>query len=386
MQPGDLSSSIPGSPVIPGSPGTHVCWRLIHAARNSYAALYAACEKEGIILAPAKGPRPGITVYSLNSLNEKRYRKEIRDADSVTIVGGPHATACYESVSEYADYVVVGEGEFALPALIRHITEGRTGKIPGTATREGYVPAEYCVRLDAYPPFSHMKGYVEISRGCPFRCGYCQTPRMFGHRMRHRSLDSIALHASRYRDARFVTPNALAYGSDGTRPRLEKVEALLKRLDNNIYFGTFPSEVRPEFVTDAALDLVTTYCANTRLHFGGQSGSDRVLRELLRGHSAHDTMTAVDRCHEHGIIPVVDFIVGFPFESDEEQRETARAIREVCRGGKVHVHRFIPLPGTPLAGARPRKILPEIDRCLGSLSLHGKLTGSWGDPQIRFCS
>jgi B12-binding domain/radical SAM domain protein len=347
--------------------------------------LYAACEREGIILHPAGGPRPDITVYSLNSLNEHRYRKEIRDGDCITIVGGPHASACYESVSEYADYVVVGEGEFTLPRLIRHITEGNPGVIPGVATRETYVPPDTMVRMDAYPPFSFMKGYVEISRGCPFRCGYCQTPRMFGFRMRHRSLDSVAAYASRYRDARFVTPNALAYGSDGTTPRLEKVEALLKRLKNNIYFGTFPSEVRPEFVTDNALELVTAYCANTRLHFGGQSGSDRVLRELFRGHSAHDTLIAVDRCHEHGITPVVDFIVGFPFESDEEQFETARAIREVCRRGKVHVHRFIPLPGTPLAGTRSRKILPEIDRYLGSLSLRGKLTGSWCDLQIRFC-
>jgi B12-binding domain/radical SAM domain protein len=362
-----------------------VHWRLIHAARNSHAALHAACEKEGIILHTARCPSPDITVYSLNSLNESRYRKEIRDADCITIVGGPHATACYREVSEYADYVVVGEGEFTLPRLIRHIAQDGKGAVPGVAAGGEYEPPGYEVRMDAYPPFSHLKGYVEISRGCPFGCAYCQTPRIFGFRMRHRSLDSIAVYASKHRDARFVTPNALAYGSDGMTPRLEKVEALLKRLKNNIYFGTFPSEVRPEFVTDSALELITTYCSNTRLHFGGQSGSDRVLRELCRGHSAHDTMTAVERCHEHGIIPVVDFIVGFPFESDEEQRESARAIKEVCRRGKVHVHRFIPLPGTPLAGAQTRKILPEIDRCLGSLSLHGKLTGSWGDPQIRFC-
>ena len=210
---GIRSSAAKKSPV-----SGQVNWRLIHAARNSYAALYAACEQEGIILRPAKEPLPGITVYSLNSLNEKRYRKEIREADSITIVGGPHASACFEDVREYADYVVVGEGEFTLPRLIRHISTGGAGTIPGVATREDYTPADSTVRMDAYPPFSHMKGYVEISRGCPFRCGYCQTPRIFGFRMRHRSLDCIAAYASKYRDARFVTPNALAYGSDGIHP------------------------------------------------------------------------------------------------------------------------------------------------------------------------
>ncbi len=110
-----------------------VHWRLIHSARNSHAALYAACEKEGIILHTARCPSPDITVYSLNSLNESRYRKEIRDADCVTVIGGPHASACYREVSEYADYVVVGEGEFTLPRLIRHIAEGGKGVIPGVA-------------------------------------------------------------------------------------------------------------------------------------------------------------------------------------------------------------------------------------------------------------
>ncbi|MEZ5334950.1 MAG: radical SAM protein [Methanolobus sp.] len=43
---------------------------------------------------------------------------------------------------------------------------------------------------------------LEISRGCPFRCRYCQTPRLFGNKMRHRSIDSIVKYAKYYRDLR----------------------------------------------------------------------------------------------------------------------------------------------------------------------------------------
>ena len=112
-----------------------VNWRLIKAASNSHAALFAACALSGFDLRPVNAPGPDITCYSLNSLNEPSYRAEIRDAGCTTIVGGPHATACPEEVARYADYVVVGEGEYTLPRLLARLEEGKEGPIPGVVTR-----------------------------------------------------------------------------------------------------------------------------------------------------------------------------------------------------------------------------------------------------------
>ncbi len=56
----------------------------------------------------------------------------------------------------------------------------------------------------------------------------------------------------------------------------------------------------------------------------------------------------------------------------------------VTRYGKVHVHRFLPLPGTRLAGTNARSLLPETEKICGKLAYSGKLTGSWNDPEIRF--
>ena len=361
-----------------------VNWRDIPAARNSYAVLGAACEACGWRLHPVTEPGADITCYSLNSINERRYRGEIEGAGSTTIVGGPHATACRRELAAYADYVVVGEGEYTLPALLTNLEAGGSGRIPGVATRDGYVPAKSSVRLDAYPAFSEVKGYVEISRGCPYACGYCQTPQLFGHCMRHRSVDEIAKYSNRYGQARFVSPNAFAYGSDGIHPRFDKIERLLKKLTREIFLGTFPSEVRPEFICEASLALISDYCTNTKLHFGAQSGSDAILERLRRGHTVADAIRAAELCAGAGITPVIDLIVGFPFETDEDQEATVAVIRDLSRIGKIHVHQFIPLPGTPLAGTRARSLLPATEKICGDLALGGKLTGAWNDPEIRF--
>jgi B12-binding domain/radical SAM domain protein len=280
--------------------------------------------------------------------------------------------------------VVVGEGEYTLPRLLENLESGGDGKIPGVATGDWYEPTRTGVRLDAYPAFSAVQGYVEISRGCPFACGYCQTPQIFGHCMRHRSIDAIARYSNLYGQARFVTPNAFAYGSDGVHPRFDKIEKLLGRLEHEIFFGTFPSEVRPEFICDESLALITDYCTNAKLHFGAQSGSDAVLERLHRGHTVADAIRAAELCHDAGITPVVDFIVGFPFETDEDQVQTVDAIKTVARIGNVHLHRFIPLPGTPLSGTHARSLLFATEKTCGALALGGKLTGSLNEPAVRF--
>jgi B12-binding domain/radical SAM domain protein len=333
-----------------------------------------------------KRPEEGIMLYSFASPQAPRVFKEVRSAraGSVFIAGGPHPSGCPEETLEYFDYVVIGEGEETLPELVKAITEGGdvydvkgiafkdNGRVVITDKRED-------VDLDKYPPFKPpLYGPIEITRGCPWNCAYCQTPKLFGHRMRHRSVEAICKYDKYYEDKRFVSPNAFAYGSDGITPNVAAVERLLRSLSGNIYFGTFPSEVRPEFVTAKMLELLNAYCANRELHLGGQSGSDRMLRAIRRGHAVEDVLAAVGRAHDAGLTPVVDFIFGLPGEREEDQRLTVECIKAIIKeGGKVRAHCFMPLPGTELEGMKTEKLSPEIDKLLGKLALGGKLTGSW---------
>jgi B12-binding domain/radical SAM domain protein len=338
----------------------------------------------------ARRPVDGIMLYSFASPQAPRVFKEVRSAktESVFIAGGPHPSGCPEETLEYFDYVVIGEGEETLPELVKALTEGGdVSAVRGIAFKDNgkvvFTPERGEVDLDRYPPFKPpLFGPIEITRGCPWGCAYCQTPRLFGRRMRHRSVEAICKYDKYYEDKRLVSPNAFAYGSDGITPDEAAVERLLRSLSGNIYFGTFPSEVRPEFVTTTMLELVNTYCANRELHLGGQSGSDRMLRAIHRGHTVEDVMTAVGKARDARLTPVVDFIFGLPGELEEDQRLTVDCIKAIIKeGGKVRAHYFMPLPGTELAGTTPEKLSPEIEKLLGKLALGKKLTGSWSNRQ-----
>lgn len=366
-----------------------VCWRNIASQRNSLANIYAACETEGYHLEIVESPEDDVTLYSLNSVTGHQYLEEISDTDAIVIIGGPHATARWRDLVSIADFVVVGEGEYTVPRLLKSLESGSPPP-PGVATKSGYEPLDHSVYLDGNRCFSDYKGYIEITRGCPFGCAYCQTPRIFGNCMRHRSIQSIIAHTKTFRQIRFLSPNTLAYGTDGRNPDLRRLRSLLTELsrlpDREIFMGTFPGEIRPEFVDEEAVDLVNKYCTNKKFHIGAQSGSDDLLSRIRRNHTISDVWDAIDRCLDGGITPVIDIIVGFPDETDEEMMETVMTCREICRIGHVHAHRFIPLPGTPLEGTLSRDLIPEVISVFGSLALSGRLTGSWNNPEIRFFS
>lgn len=333
-------------------------------------------------------PHNGIMIYSFATKQAKNIFHEVAHAktDSIFIAGGPHPSARPEEVLSFFDYVVIGEGEETLPGLIEELKVGKdVSSVKGIAFKENerliFTEKRDTVDLDRYSPFGpDMRSSIEISRGCPFTCSYCQTPQLFGHCMRHRSIDVIAKFAGTLGEVRFTSPNAFAYGSDGLHPRIEKVEALLSSLPRgrNIYFGTFPSEVRPEFINDRLLELVREYCANTTISMGGQSGSPNMLGRIRRGHTVDDIAIGVEKCLQHGFTPLVDFIFGLPGETEEDQQETLKLIKWITgKGGKVHSHHFMPLPGTEFENAVSSPLSEKVDKVMGGLALKGKTTGRW---------
>jgi B12-binding domain/radical SAM domain protein len=314
------------------------------------------------------------------------------------IAGGPHPTADPEGTLRIGfDAVVLGEGEATLPDLLKTIAAGgdlagvRGLAIPGSSGRTRFTGRRPPVDLDAYPPFPLRRrraGPIEITRGCPFACGYCQTSHLLGTLPRHRSVETIARYAAAMRqksvcDLRVISPNAFSYGSPDGRtlnlPALESLLAALRealRADGRLFFGTFPSEVRPEHVNQSTLELLRRFASNDHLIIGAQTGSDRLLERCRRGHAVTDVFSAVSRTLAAGLKPHVDFIFGLPGETDEDLNSTIRVIRELAAvGALIHAHAFMPLPQTLFAGRQPGKIDARLRAVLGELTRDGALYG-----------
>jgi len=150
-----------------------------------------------------------------------------------------------------------------------------------------------------------------------------------------------------------------------------------------VYYGTFPSEVRPEHVTPEALALLARYVDNRTLIIGGQSGSARVLEASGRGHGVLEIERAARIALENGFEPHVDFIFGLPGENPDDVEATLQLAERLAeRGAKVHGHSFMPLPGTPWKSERPGTLAPEARVRVARLASRQKLYGQW-ESQAR---
>ncbi len=321
----------------------------------------------------------------------------------LSVAGGPHASGdpLGSILSLGFNYAVIGEGEETFPEIIRYYSEyGDVSSVRGLFYIEDDKPVftgrRKPIDLNNYPPFPYWRyifNPIEISRGCPYGCKYCQVSYMHGFSMRHRSIDNIIYYArymvrSGLRDLRFISPDSLAYGLRGEsrEPRLDLIEELLHRLyeefvvkhGSRIFYGTFPSEVRPEHLTREAARILRKYVANRDIIMGAQTGSNRLLRLIGRKHSIEDVYEAVENALIYGFRPDVDYIIGLPGETREDLLETLRSIRKlVGMGARIHLHVFLPLPGTPFAWAPPGRIPEWVKRELMRLIGRGKAYGQW---------
>ena len=314
------------------------------------------------------------------------------------LAGGVHASAEPGQVLDAGfDFAAVGEGERTVVEVARRLVAGeRLEGIAGLATRVGgrlerFGRAEPVV-LDDFAPFApkHDKfGAIEITRGCIYACSFCQTPFLNKARFRHRSPDNVAHYArllreAGHRDVRFISPTSLSYGSPDESVNLVAVEELLSKVreamgaDGRIFFGTFPSEVRPEHVTPEALTLLKRFVDNDNLIIGGQSGSEAVLQSSHRGHDVESIVRAVRVAVECGFQPNVDFLLGLPGETPDDAAMTLTLMEQlIAMGARVHTHAFLPLPGTPFKNAPAAELHEPARKRLEVLTSSGRAYGQW---------
>jgi B12-binding domain/radical SAM domain protein len=320
----------------------------------------------------------------------------------ITIAGGSHPTGDPSGTLKMGfDIVVVGEGERTIIELMQTIInndnlEDIEGIVYINANDQlQYTGKRKLINLDEYPPFPIKNtrfGAIEITRGCPYLCYFCQTPYTSGTSPRHRNIDNICKYVqilSDYygdlTDIRFITPNAFSYGSiDGMNLNLEKLEFLLFEIRKiigkkaRIFLGTFPSEVRPEHVTIETLDLVLKYADNDNITIGAQSGSQKILDLCHRGHTVGDIKKAVELTIKKGLKINVDFIFGLPGENDEDIKLTIQMMKDLSsKGARVHAHSFIPLPQTPFAKKDVNKIKESYKKAIKTLISKGSAFGDW---------
>jgi radical SAM superfamily enzyme YgiQ (UPF0313 family) len=308
-----------------------------------------------------------------HALEISRFVKQVSNAPVVW--GGIHCSLLPDSTLENnnIDLIVLGEGEVKFLELVRALNTGRDLRgVKGIWFKQDQEiirnPEREFVELNDLPvlPLSLIdlkhflpifKGrrtfYIETSRGCPNRCGFCY---------------NLAFHKSSWR----------AFPAERVVRRLKYLSKEYKIgsfyiIDDNFFVDLKRAKEIAQGIIDEKLDIfweVQGITINSALkmdddylelmvrsglkkvHFGVESGSERILKMVNKNLNIDNVLKVNKDWNKYNIITQYNFMCGFPGETKEDIRETTklvfRLMRENPRALISPLCPYTPYPGTAL--------------------------------------
>ncbi len=206
------------------------------------------------------------------------------------------------------------------------------------------------------PSANGPSAFVSIMEGCSKYCTFCVVPYTRGEEV-SRSVDDVIAEIESLADKGVREVNLLGQNVNAFRGVSQDGE-IVDFAELLGYVATVPGIDRIRYTTSHPVEFSDALIEAYRdipqlvnhLHLPVQSGSDRILKAMKRGHSADDYRAKIAKLRE--IRPDIsissDFIIGFPGESEEDFADTMRLIADI---GFDHSFSFVysARPGTPAA-------------------------------------
>jgi radical SAM superfamily enzyme YgiQ (UPF0313 family) len=310
--------------------------------------------------------------------------KEI-DKDLPILFGGIHPIMYpLQTIRDPSiDYVVYGEGEYAILHLMKYL-EGKIkdiSKIKGLVYKkngkpvmnpmqpgidpnelplpdytlldiEKYIEREFVTNLGK---IRKMRGLdIVTARGCPYRCTFCTNTMKVFCGWRPLKLEKVF-----YLIDHLVETHKLEhiwFADDMMFANKNRVLAIANHIIEKKHNITWEANARIDMFGKDKIDdktmarLKQSGCYALRI--GMESGSNRILKLMKKDATVQDTINSVEACEKHGIMPIGNFICGFPTETKKEVMETGKLIlklKEISPNGLFFSPGLLrPYPGTEL--------------------------------------
>jgi tRNA-2-methylthio-N6-dimethylallyladenosine synthase len=301
----------------------------------------------------------------LGRLREAKRAREAEGKRTVIAVAGCVAQAEGAEIAARAPWVdiVLGPQSYhRLPELV-----ARAARAAGTQIETDF-PVE--PKFDHLPEVSSPPGptaFLTIQEGCDKFCSFCVVPYTRGAEYSRPAKDVLAearrLVALGAREVTLLGQNVNAWHGEGPDGRGWGLARLIEAL------AGIPGLLRIRYTTSHPRDMDEALIAAHRdipalmpfLHLPVQSGSDRVLKAMNRGHAAAAYERLVERLRaaRPDLALSTDVIVGHPGEGRAEFEATLRLVERVGFA-QAFSFKYSPRPGTP-AAALPGQV-PEAEK------------------------
>jgi anaerobic magnesium-protoporphyrin IX monomethyl ester cyclase len=308
----------------------------------------------------------GITVFTVGLLDCHRTIAVAKQCPSVkhVVLGGPHINDFpKESVGlEGVDAVVKGEGQQPMMDLLSAWAAGEEARgIPGVVAHpDDPIPCDdvyFSNDLDDYPILDRTlieyEKYYDVmgqggvfttvisSRGCPYRCTFCNTPR---HRYRVASPKRVCDEVQACID---LNIREIYFVDDTFNITNKRVHALCDEIIAREMKFSWTVRFRVKGIDRPLLEKMKA-AGCSRIQMGVEQGTEEGLLRLKKDVTAQEIQRAFDLCREVGVNTVAYFMIGTPTERTRQDVMDTIDYSIALKPDFVMYNVLTPFPGTTL--------------------------------------
>ncbi len=277
--------------------------------------------------------------------------ERVREFGVMTVVGGPMATVEPEALEDFADVLFVGEADETWPAFLAAWEKGehKTRYEQPEKTDMTTLPLP---RTDLLKVERYMFGSMQISRGCPFTCEFCDIIVTFGRRPRLKTSEQVIAELEAFKERGFgivfVVDDNLIGNKKAIKPILRDI---IRWQQERAYPLTLFTEASLDLAEDEELMELMGLANFQNVFIGIETPNEESLRETKKLQNvrpnAGSLIERVHRIQDHGIDVWSGMIVGFDHD-DPSIFKAVPAFLSRARISTALIGMLHAIPTTPL--------------------------------------
>lgn len=365
-----------GAPCLPP---LGLCYLAAVLLEKGHSTKVLDCVAENISLSRLKKEveefKPGLVGVTSTTVSYEAAQKTIDaikevDHGVMTVLGGAHISALPQATMaevENIDIGVFGEGEYTLLEVVERLEKGESlsgvdgaivrqdGRLMVNKPREPIenldevpFPARHLLkslRLYSHTPFRGAKFMTTMitSRGCPFRCGFCDQA-IFGRVWRYHRPEYVVEEISFLKQTYGI--DFISFEDDNFMLSKKRTIEICQRMIKSELGILWSCLGHINEVDDEVLPLMKRAGCKT-IYLGIESGSPRILELINKKTTLEEIQDGVERIKKYKISITGSFILGLPTETKEDMERTIDFALGLPLDG-ITFFIFTPYPNTPL--------------------------------------
>jgi len=230
------------------------------------------------------------------------------------IAGGPLFTQEYENFPQI-DHFILNEAEITMPLFLKDLA---SGKLPDKIYRS-YEFAD--IKTSPVPDFEllsrtdYVTMNIQVSRGCPFSCDFCEITSLLGHTVRMKSTDQIieeleVIYQLNWRGPVLIVDDNFIGNKKQVKNDL--LPAMYQWMKNHEHPFTFNIQSSINLADDEELMLLMAETGFTSTFVGIETPDEKSLQSCHKGQNENrDLLQSVKKIQNAGLQVSGGFIVGF---------------------------------------------------------------------------